>query len=295
MRVLVFGAGSIGSFIGGMVADEHDVTLIGREPHVSTVASSGLRIPGELEHASRPTAKTTISEYTGDVGIVTVKAYDTPAAAQTLERCELDCVVSLQNGMGNESVLASHLDTSVVGGTVTYGAVLRDPGVVECTGVGSITLGSYAGSARFADTARDVFVSGGLACSVTDDIEGMLWEKLAVNAGINPVTALARVNNGALVESSLRDVALAASRETAGVARSHGISLPDSTVEDRLREVVVQTASNESSMYRDIAQGRRTEIDAINGYVVENATEPVPTNQVLTSLVTGWETAHSLR
>lgn len=294
MRVVVFGAGSIGSFIGGMVADEHDVTLVGREPHVSTVAASGLRITGSLEQATRPAGQPTITGYTGDVGIVTVKAYDTPVAARALEECELDCVVSLQNGMGNESVLASHLDASVVGGTVTYGAVLRDPGVVECTGLGSITLGAYAGSARFANTARDVFVSGGLECSVTDDIRGVLWEKLAVNAGINPVTALARVTNGALLESSLLDVALAASRETAAVARSHGIALSDSTAEDRLRQVVTRTASNESSMYRDIAQGRRTEIDAINGYVVENATESVPTNQVLTSLVKGWETAHSL-
>lgn len=295
MRVLVFGAGSIGSLIGGMLADDHDVTVVGRDPHISAVTESGLRLTGCVEQLMWPAAQTDISGYEGDIGLVAVKSYDTPEAAQVLRSCELDCVVSLQNGMGNESVLASCLDAGVVGGTVTYGAVLREPGVVECTGLGTITLGAYTGDMSSVELVRDVFSSGGLDCSVTDDIGAVLWEKLAVNAGINPVTALSRVPNGDVLDSSLFDVARDAARETARVARNHDVALTDAAAERALRDVLEQTAANESSMYRDIQNHRRTEIDAINGYVVENATNPVPTNTVLTALVTGWESANKLR
>ena len=293
--MLVFGAGSIGSFIGGMLAASHDVTLVGREPHVSAIAESGLAVTGCVERRTWPAARTDTQGYAGDIGIVTVKAYDTIEAARALGPCELDCVVSLQNGMGNESVLASRLDASVVGGTVTYGAVLRDPGGVACTGLGTITLGTYAGDTACVERVREAFTTGGLECSMTGDIESVLWEKLAMNAGINPVTALSRVTNGELLESPLYEVARDATLETAQVARNHDVSLSDVAAEESLRDVVEQTAANESSMYRDVQNGRRTEIDAINGYVVQNATNPVPTNAVLTALISGWETTRGLR
>lgn len=295
MRVLVFGAGSIGSFIGGMLAESHEVTIVGREPHVSAVSESGLAVTGCVERTTWPEARTEIQGYAGDIGIVTVKAYDTLEAARALGSCELDCVVSLQNGMGNESVLASRLDAGVVGGTVTYGAVLRDPGVVACTGLGTITIGAYAGDSACVERVREAFTTGGVECTIADDIESVLWEKLAVNAGINPVTALTRVTNGEVLESSLFDVARDAALETVQVARDHDVSLSDATAEESLRDVLEHTAANESSMYRDVQQCRRTEIDAINGYVVENATTPVPTNAVLTALISGWETARGLR
>jgi 2-dehydropantoate 2-reductase len=95
--------------------------------------------------------------------------------------------------MGNEAELAQGLDASVVGGTVTYGAILRDPGVVECTGLGAITPGSHEADTARADVVSEAFTTCGLNCTVTDEIERVLWEKLAVNAGINPVTAVARV------------------------------------------------------------------------------------------------------
>ncbi len=295
MRVLVFGAGSIGSFLGGMLATEHDVTIVGRDPHVSVVSETGLQMLGCIERTTRPDARTEITDYTGDIGIVSVKSYDTREAARVLSSCELECVVSVQNGMGNESVLASGLDAGVVGGTITYGAALRDPGVVACTGIGTVTLGACAGNANCVELVREAFTSSGLNCTVTNDIAAVLWEKLAVNAGINPVTALARVQNGEVLDSALFDVARDAALETARVARDHDVELADSTVEVALRRVLEQTAENESSMYRDVENGHRTEIDAINGYVVQNAAIPVPTNTVLTALITGWETAIDVR
>jgi 2-dehydropantoate 2-reductase len=139
------------------------------------------------------------------------------------------------------------------------------------------------------------FASADLHTTVAADMPRRLWEKLAVNAGINAPTALARVPNGALTDGPAAATARAAARETARVARESGVDLPDARATDQLDRVVRDTAANRSSMRQDVEAGRRTEIDAINGHVVERATEPVPVNETLTRLVRAWEAGQGLR
>jgi len=125
-----------------------------------------------------------------------------------------------------------------------------------------------------------------------------LWEKLAVNAAINPVTALARVENGALRSGGLADLARTAAAETAAVARADGVDLPTDRARAAVDAVVRETARNRSSMHRDVARERRTEIDAINGYVVDRAAArdtPVPVNRTLATLIRGWEAGAGVR
>lgn len=98
-----------------------------------------------------------------------------------------------------------------------------------------------------------------------------LWRKLAVNAGINPTTALAGVENGALADGPLHDVASEAAREVARVAREQGIELAEGEAVAALESVVEATARNTSSMAQDVEAGTKTEIDAINGAVVDRA------------------------
>ena len=131
MDVLVFGAGSLGSLVGGLLSEAHDVTLVGRDPHVEAVRTDGLRITGVETTTARPAATTDGTDASADLGVVTVKAYDTEAAARTLATGDPGVVCSLQNGMGNEAALASHLDGPVVAGTTTLGARLAGPGRVE--------------------------------------------------------------------------------------------------------------------------------------------------------------------
>jgi len=119
-----------------------------------------------------------------------------------------------------------------------------------------------------------------------------LWQKLAVNAGINPITALSRVHNGALSAGSTNRLARRAATETARVARAEAIELADERAVDAIDEVIDGTANNRSSMYQDVLAGRRTEIDAINGAVVDRADEhgiDAPVNETLAALVRSWE------
>jgi len=286
--------------VGGLLSRTHEVTLVGRDPHVATVRADGLRITGVETLEAAPSATTDATGASADLAVVTVKAYDTTAAARTLATGDYDAVCSLQNGMGNEDVLAEAVDAPVVAGTATCGAELVGPGHVEWTGRGTITLGVWrpADDMALAERIATAFRAAGLDAAATTDVRRRLWEKLAVNAAINPVTALARVENGALRSGGLADLARTAAAETAAVARADGVDLPAEAVREAVDAVVRETARNRSSMHRDVARERRTEIDAINGYVVDRAAArdtPVPVNRTLATLIRGWEAGAGVR
>jgi 2-dehydropantoate 2-reductase len=287
MKIQVFGAGSLGTLVGAILSRAGVEThLIGRG-RVVRAFDDGIRVEGVEEFLARPSLSTEPIE--ADITLVTVKSYDTEDAADALAPTvgEDDTVVSLQNGMGNEEVLDEALEATVLGGTATYGANLRlDPedndANVEYTGRGEVVVGDYTGGAsREAEHVADTLE--GLDAHATDSMDTALWEKLAVNCAINPVTALTRLTNGGAAEGA-SEVMREAARETAEVARENGVRIEDAP--DRAIEVARATAKNESSTLQDVRAGRRTEIDALNGYVVEKAEEvPTPTNRALANLV----------
>jgi len=298
MDVLVFGAGSLGSLLGGLLARAHDVTLVGRDPHVRAIEDAGLHVTGHVEATVHPAARLDAPESAG-LAVVCVKSFDTEAAADALADCALDACLSVQNGMGNEAVLADRLECPVLAGTCTYGAVRPDPGTVRCTGVGDLTVGPPAGGASaLAERVGRAFEAASVVASVADDMPARLVEKLAVNAGINATTALARLENGAVLGGDAGALAGAAARETAAVARAEGIDLSDRAAERALESVAADTAANTSSMHQDVLAERRTEVDAINGYVADRADElgvDAPVNRTLTRLLRAWEAGRGLR
>ncbi len=293
MEFCVFGAGSLGTLIGGLLARAHDVTLIGREPHVSAIEREGLQIKGAISETVSPSAMTAVDESLApDCAIVTVKAFDTEMAARELTTCRPDVVCSLQNGVGNEAVLAEQHST-VLAGTATYGATV-DPGIVRCTGIGEIQLGSPDGAIGApAERVGAAFTAAGLHCSVVGDMPRRLWEKLAVNAGINAVTALARIHNGGLASGPGHEIAVASAREAVRVAQQNDIALTESTAIEALERVIEATAANDSSMRQDMRAQKRTEIDAINGVIADY--DDTPVNTTLAALVRSFERERGLR
>ncbi len=298
MEVLVFGAGALGSLVGGLLARAHDVTLVGRDPHVRRIRADGLRIDGEFDVRVRPRAVTDGTDRAADLALVTTKAYDTDAAARALASGEHGAVCSLQNGLTEER-LAAALDATVLAGTASYGARLAEPGRVTCAGTGEVVVGARSGGpSPSAERVGEAFAAAGVEAVVAEDMPARRFEKLAVNAGVNGPSALARAENGPTVDGPAGDVGREAARETARVARAAGVGLADADAVAAVERVAADTAANRSSMYEDVERGRRTEVDAIYGAVVDRAEKhgvAVPTCRTLASLVRGWETARGLR
>ncbi|MDS0296006.1 ketopantoate reductase family protein [Halogeometricum luteum] len=298
MDVLVFGAGSLGTLVGALLARAHDVTLVGRDPHVAAVREGGVRVSGAVDAHTAPAATTEYDGSPADVAVVTVKSFDTAAAADALAGGSFEAVLSLQNGFVEET-LAARLDAPVLAGTATYGARLLDPGRVACTGVGRVALGARRGGIDpHAERVGKAFRDAGIETLVAADMPRRRWEKLAVNAGINAATALARVENGALTDDPGRELARRAARETARVARAEGVSLPNRRALSALDEVVEATSDNRSSTLQDVDDEKRTEVDAINGAVVERGERhrlDVPTNRTLADLLRTWEAGRGVR
>ncbi|MDL0142058.1 2-dehydropantoate 2-reductase [Halobacterium salinarum] len=296
MRVVVQGPGSLGSLVGGVLAGgETAVTLLGHQSeHLTRVREDGLRVvqPDGTTRVTRPSVATDPSVVAdADLVVVCVKSYDTASAARALGRqCDGAMVLTLQNGLGNAAVLAEHVpaDTVLVG-TTTHGAAPTEPGVVRHASGGETTIGRYRGAndARVASVAA-AFSTGGMETTVTASPQRAVWEKVLVNVGINAATALADVDNGALVECPPGERVLErAVTEGVRVAEAEGVSVSESVVE-RARQVAARTASNESSMRQDLAGGARTEVESLHGAVVERARDhdiAVPVIRTLADLV----------
>src|SRR5438309_9069175 len=143
VEILVFGAGAMGSFIGGMLSRRHNVVLIGRSEHVDAIRAHGLRIMGKTSVIAKPDASTTVPPNAKpDLVFVTTKAYDTPDAMLALQRlADRSTFVTLQNGLGNADTIAKTA-RRVVAGTTAIGVTYVGPGDIRHAGVGDTVRGA---------------------------------------------------------------------------------------------------------------------------------------------------------
>lgn len=291
MRFLVFGAGAIGSLIGGSLARKHAVALVGRAPGMEAIRRDGLRVEGLTELHVRPEALESVAGAAPpDVVIVTTKSYDTAAAVEALRPfLRTATFLSLQNGLGNVELLSRHADR-VVGGITYHGVTPRGPGRIYHAGRGDTVIGAVKGVSREeTEGIAEAFRGCGLGVTVTEPIGSALWTKAVVNACFNPLTGLLRVPSGALDRiAPLRECSATIVDEALAVAAAHGVPLERESLLARVGEVSRATATNRSSMLQDLERGRRTEIDAINGAIARLGEEKgiaCPANRLLTLLV----------
>jgi 2-dehydropantoate 2-reductase len=239
-----------------------------------------------------------------DLTIVAVKAYQTKAVAQALPTLmsQGGLALTLQNGLGNLEEMAKAVGPErLLAGVALLGATRQGEGRILFAGRGVIYVGVPAGSQVSEpelDAVVDIFRRAGLACQAREDIAAALWEKLVINVGINPLTALLRVPNGALLElPHAWEVAVAAAVEAQAVARAARFNLSGDP-EARLRQVCTATAANRSSMLQDILAGRPTEIEALNAQVANRGRAlglPTPVNDLLTRLMRAAEQSAPFR
>jgi len=296
VKIVVIGAGAMGSLFGGLLAEQdNDVTLLDIWPeHVHAINTKGLQIEreGDLRTVKVHAAATPETIGKADLAIVFVKSTQTAQAAQTAAKLisATGMVLTLQNGMGNADILTETLGGGrVLAGTTAHGATLLEPGMIRHAGSGVTTIGLWqeADSTK-AQAAADLFNGAGIETIVAADVRPLIWEKLLINVGINAITALTGIKNGQIIDfPAARRLSAMAVQEAVEVARGRGICVRDDAV-DHVLAVARATAANRSSMGQDVDNRRQTEIDAINGAVVkyaQNAGLKVPVNETLTLLV----------
>jgi 2-dehydropantoate 2-reductase len=277
------------------------VVLYGRDSdHLAAIRDNGLTVIERdgSRNVIPVRATTDPADIEGsEVVFVLVKAWASAEAAAPL-RPYLNrdtVVITLQNGLGNASALRSALlrdgvRPHVYLGVTTQAAMRLEPGVISHTGSGITALGRRTNpvNTQLRDIANALTASGLQAVAV-DDIHRWVWRKLAVNAAINPLTALAGVQNSVIsTDPGLRQAAEAIAREVVAVGKASGVKIDVKEVLAAIDEVARSTGDNRSSMLVDIETGTPTEIDAINGAIVSEARRhaiKVPANQLMTALV----------
>lgn len=274
MKIQILGAGALGSLVGGLLAQHHDVTLIGRKEHVLAVQGSGLRITGLTELHVRPEAVTGPEGLDEpDLLMITVKSYNTKRGARELARLSPEVqIISLQNGLGNINALAGFVpEASIIAGLTSHGATFMEPGHVHHGGDGDTVIGRPFGhNDDFVGELATVLNIAGLETRVSDNIAGEIWVKALVNAAINPLTAIFGVKNGYLVCSQrMRATMLDIIDEGKEVAGAMGVRLPCEDIFEKAIEVATRTSDNKSSMLQDVERRRKTEIASINGALVK--------------------------
>jgi 2-dehydropantoate 2-reductase len=301
VRVAVVGAGGMGSVFGGrLAANGHAVWLVHRRPEVvEALRRDGLRLDTAGQSERIEVQATTQPAEIGavDLLLVLTKAFDTLDAAESARPLigPETIVLTLQNGLGNDSVLGEVLgDERVVVGMSYSGAAMLGPGHVAHTHNGQTFVGERGGSLseRTINLAR-LFSQAGLPTEPTDQLWSLVWGKLVVNAALNATCALI-VGSGSdvLRSDSAREWVGLVAVETAAVASAMGISLPFPDAAERVWQHCRDIRESKPSMLQDVLRGRPTEIDAINGAVVRAGARigvATPYNQALLLLVSGRE------
>lgn len=296
MKIGIIGAGAMGSLYGGLLSKQNDVYLIDIwKEHIDCINRDGLKIvEDKVENIVYPKA-TTDSKLVPhlDLVIVFVKSIHTLKAIQSNQDIILDdtVVLSLQNGYGNtEDIETVVKRENIIVGTTSHGATLLGPGKIKHAGVGMTYIGALDEKSRYkAEKIKGIMQNCGIDAEVSENILELIWSKLIINIAINPLTAILKIENGKLLESSYSlDLMKDLVYESVSIAKEIGLNLEKDETLEKVKNVANNTYSNKSSMLQDILNKRETEIDKINGAVVkvgEKVGISTPINSTIVKLV----------
>ena len=298
-KVAVVGAGAVGGYFGGMLARAGvPVMLIGRPSFVEAVQRSGLFIDSfRFQETVHPRASTELSAASdADVVLFCVKTTDTANVSKQLAATlrSTAVVVSLQNGVNNVEEIRAASGIDAVPAVVYVACSAPAAGTVKHFGRGDLVIGpTNETTAKIAN----LFISADIPCRISNNIEGELWTKLIWNCALNAVSALGRVTYGEILASAdAKQLLEALVYETLHVARAKGINPPG--LEDPHAalagsfKIAEQMSGQRSSTGQDLARGKRTEIDSLNGFVARLGAQlgvPTPVNHALFTLVKLYE------
>jgi len=300
-KVLIVGCGAIGSLFAAHLAQGGEVEVYAFDtsrPHVDAITRNGLRLSGaakvhvKLAKVSSDPAELPVCDY----GIVATKAIHTAHAMKAAARCfnGKSAVCSVQNGAGNEEIIAEHVKLVIRGTTFPAGHVV-EPGHVGFDIKGDTWIGPFEPSNAPMEKVEELagfLTRAGMNTLALPDARGAQWTKLIFNAATNPVGALTGLHHGAASHfPPTRELFEGLIQEGEAVAKAMGIELHGDP-----RELVAQgenaPGKHKASMLQDVLAQRATEVDFMNGAIVkwgEKCGVPTPLNRAMWALVKGLE------
>lgn len=284
------GAGAVGCYYGGLLAlAGYQVTLIGRQNLVESVSSKGgllLERNGEIETIGLSAFKSAEAVSNADLILFTVKSGDTDSAARIIAPyIRPDTVVlSMQNGISNSDRISKYLKCQVIPVVVYVGAEIVQPGHVRYRGRGELVFPEGETSSHIVS----LFEHANISATMSAQAEVEMWSKFVVNCCINAISALTRQSYDKIAaQEGAKELVHATMQECIHVADSCGINLPE-TLWDAVWGVVLTMVGQRSSTAQDLMRGNRTEIDYLNGEIVQLAKKfgiDVPINNALWVMV----------
>ena len=289
LRFAVIGAGAVGCYFGAILARAgHHVTLIGRPHHVSAIQQHGLLLTTQEfeEHIALQASTDLVAIHDADVILFCVKSTDTLSTAQQAKPhlSPNAVILSLQNGVENAELLRSVLPHQVIPAVVYVATEMVGDGHVKHNGRGELVIGSSASSELIAS----VLTAAAIPTQVSENVIGALWAKLIVNCAYNALSAITQLPYGQLVQQEgvvrmMEELVV----ECLTVASAAGVVVPGDSREN-VKQIARTMADQTSSTAQDLARGKRSEIDFLNGYVNRQGLlhhVPTPVNHALTSIV----------
>ena len=298
--VLILGAGAVGLSLAGKLHGVATACVACRQVHASAIMERGLVIEGVWGDRTVRGIRCVMGPEdlptSIDFIIITAKGTDTRAICEEYAAVIRDRpTATLQNGIGNEEIIAEYTDT-VIGGTVTTNFSVLGPGHVRVLSESApMRLGIWSGgadAARALDRLIALIRSASIPVEAEPDIRAGKWAKALLNIAVNPICALLRAPVGVAADPELRETVSSLIRETFAVAGAEGVKLPWATPDEYLGYLfgvqIPDFAAVYPSMYYDLQRGRRTEIDLLNGYIAaagERRGIETPYNRCITALV----------
>ena len=294
LKVAVMGAGAVGCYYGGMLARAgHDVVLIARSPHVEAVTRQGLRLQtARFDEQVRLAASTQASAVQGaDIVLFCVKSTDTESAG-ALIRPFLKAgalVLCLQNGVDNADRLRLELPMHDVAAAVVYVATeMVGPGHVKHNGRGELVLAPSTFASVSSEKLAEALTAAGIPAEISANVRGALWAKLTLNCAYNAVSAITQLPYGKTVPGvGIHEVTRDLVAECLAVAAAESVDIPGD-MDAAVRKIAETMQGQYSSTAQDLARGKHTEIDYLNGFIVRRGQAlgiATPANRVMWALV----------
>jgi 2-dehydropantoate 2-reductase len=298
MKIAVLGAGGVGGYFGAKLATAgHDVTFVARGKHLDAMRRNGLRIVSPLGDITvqAPQAVDDVAKLDEvDLVLIAVKLWDTEGAAESLKSvvAKDTAVLSFQNGVHKDEILARYLPKeSILGGVCYIAAVISEPGVVTHSGsMQKLTFGEYDGRrSERVETFHAACQDAGITAEISNDIRRAIWEKFVFLVGLSGTTASIRKEIGPIRDNPrTRAFLFDVMREAVAVGRAKGVDLPPDFAEDRLAFCDTIPATMTSSMHHDLGRGNRLELPWLSGGVAGFGHElgiPTPKNDAIVDIL----------